>query len=210
MYACTHACFMYVRIYIHRNMHTWHYITCIHVCIHISYQFVFCVYACVCMCFACMHVYACVLRVCMCTYEHDLPGNIFTYKADCVWVGRRRSRPKKKHRFEPFENCAFCVAQTWLNGIFPSPREFCGQLKRNQLYVHNRFPLMFAGLHTYTWYTWLNIFTYVYIHTYIHTYIYIYNRISTHVCILTYIYTQLYTSHIHNCTYLRTYMYIYI
>jgi hypothetical protein len=55
-------------------------------------------------------------------------------RADCVWVGRRRSRPKGKTRFEPFENCVFRVAQTWLSGIFPSPREFCGQLKRNQLY----------------------------------------------------------------------------
>jgi hypothetical protein len=55
----------------------------------------------------------------------------------------RRSRPKGKPRFEPFENCVFRVAQTWLNGIFPSPREFCGQLKRNQLYILPRRELLF-------------------------------------------------------------------
>jgi hypothetical protein len=39
--------------------------------------------------------------------------------ADCVWVGRRRSQLKVKPRFEPFKNCVFRVAQTWLNGDFP-------------------------------------------------------------------------------------------
>jgi hypothetical protein len=75
----------------------------------------------------CMYVYI------FCVCSNHLYTSIWD-KADCVWVGRRRSRPKAKPRFEPFENCVFRVAQTWLNGIFPSPREFCGQLKRKQLY----------------------------------------------------------------------------
>ncbi len=62
-------------------------------------------------------------------------------KADCVWVGRRRSRPKGKPRFKPFGNCVLRVAQTWLNGNFPSPREFCGQLKRKQLYTEEMWCL---------------------------------------------------------------------
>ncbi len=71
-------------------------------------------------------------------HTFNLHKYIHTYihKADCVWVGRRRSRPKGKRRFEPFENCVFRVVQTWWNGIFPSPRELCGQLKRKELYMY--------------------------------------------------------------------------
>jgi hypothetical protein len=92
----------------------------IHACMHA------CMYACVHVCMpVCMHV-------CICIYMYKVALIRFV-KADCIWVGRRRSRPKGNPRFEPFENCVFGVAQTWLHGISPSPREFCGQLKRNQL-----------------------------------------------------------------------------
>jgi hypothetical protein len=114
--------------------------TCMHVCMYVTVHtlpdrgFVLALSVYVCM-YACMHV-------CMYVTAHALPDRGFALalrmcgpKADCVWVGRRRSRPKGNPRFEPFENCVFRVAQTWLNGIFPSPREFCGQLKRNQLYI---------------------------------------------------------------------------
>ncbi len=128
---------------------------CMHVCICVCSHVCMCMYVCmyvcggtagaaaaaawrtdciVCMC-ACMYMPACIcLHICIYQNWHTY---INTYKADCVRVCRRRSPPKGKSRFEPFENCVFRVAQTWLNGIFPSPREFCGQLKRNQLYTHN-------------------------------------------------------------------------
>jgi hypothetical protein len=46
-------------------------------------------------------------------------------------------RDRRKNRvLSRLKIAFFRVAQTWLNGFFPSPREFCGQLKRNQLYNH--------------------------------------------------------------------------
>jgi hypothetical protein len=80
-----------------------------------------CVYVCVCVC-----GYA---HVCICVCIHARVKLIAFELA-----GEDRDRKVKAH-FEPFENCVFRVAQTWLNGIFPSPREFCSQLKRNQLYT---------------------------------------------------------------------------
>jgi hypothetical protein len=46
--------------------------------------------------------------------------------AYCVWIARRRSRKMSNgcSRFEPFENRVLCVAQTCLDGISASPREF--------------------------------------------------------------------------------------
>ncbi len=125
-------------------------------------------------------------------------------KALCVWVGRWRStgqakipfetavresidvkliafelagsRPKGKPRSEPFENCVFRVAQTWLNGIFPSPREFCGQLKRNQLYERHPPHIVRICTHMRTWtlvllnrdgsfFLYQGVASYTYIHT---------------------------------------------
>ncbi len=84
-------------------------------------------------------------HVCMYKYSHTL-SHTRAHKADCVWVGRRRSRAKGKPRCEPFENCVLRVAQTWLNGIFPLPREFCGQLKRKKLYTHTSNGLWRQGI----------------------------------------------------------------
>ncbi len=50
-------------------------------------------------------------------------------------------RAKRTPRCEPFEICVLRVAETWLNGIFPLPREFCGQLRRKQLYLGTDFEL---------------------------------------------------------------------
>jgi hypothetical protein len=46
-------------------------------------------------------------------------------KADCVWVGRRRLRPKEKPRFD---NCVFGVAQTW-TGFSPRLENFAANSK---------------------------------------------------------------------------------
>jgi hypothetical protein len=43
-------------------------------------------------------------------------------------------RDRREHPVLSRLKIAFFALQTWFNGIFPSPREFCGQLKRNQLY----------------------------------------------------------------------------
>ncbi len=121
-----------------------------------------CIYVCLQYASVCMHVYVCVWYL-YSVFARNL--TTCTCKADCVWVGRRRSRPKGNPRFKPFENCVFCVVQTWLNGIFPSPREFCGQLKRNQ--------------HTY-----VCLQTYKHTHTRTHTYIYTYRlHKHTQICI---------------------------
>jgi hypothetical protein len=90
-------------------------------------------------------------------------------KADCVRVGRQRSRAKGTPVVSR-ENCVLRVAQTWLNGIFPLPREFCGQLKRKQLYVgilsmyaHKRY-IQHVCLCTHTHGTECICMTYIHIH----------------------------------------------
>ncbi len=117
----------------------------------------------------------------------SLTGSVVYYvcicfcKADCVWVGRRRSRPKGKPSFEPFEICVFRVAQTWLNGIFPSPREFCGQLNRNQLSVCVGIVTQRQGGRlTRAIYTCIYIYMYVYIYMFVWIY-------TSYVCMCMYI-----------------------
>jgi hypothetical protein len=82
-------------------------------------------------------------------------------KAHCVWVGRRRSRPKKKSRFEPFENCVFRVAQKWLNGIFPSPHNFAA----NSDAISFIYTCLLFSVHV-IWYTYIHICLYVYPHVF--------------------------------------------
>jgi hypothetical protein len=169
MHTYIHAC---IHAYIHTYIHIYIYIY-IYICTQIPTPILL-IY----MEFEHMYTYEC-----MCTYT---PVHTHWYKADCVWVGRRRSRPKGKPRFEPLEKCVFRVAQTWLNGSLSSPREFCGQL--NQLYM--QFKHLYECMCTYTpvhthWYTW-NLSK---------------KRFSKATCICVYIhtYTQMHkhTLHIH-------------
>ncbi len=48
----------------------------------------------------------------------------YIHKADCVWVGRRRSRPKVKPRFEPFEIAFFALHKRGWTGFSPRLENF--------------------------------------------------------------------------------------
>jgi hypothetical protein len=97
----------------------------------------------------------CVSMMYVCTYAFMPHAKLIAFEL----AGEDRDR-RENPVWSRFENCVFRVAQTWLNGIFPSPREFCGQLKRNQIYLsYSKSPARAHKTHAYE----------TYIHTYIHT-----------------------------------------
>ncbi len=91
------------------------------------------------------------LHSCTYTYIHT-PTYIYMWQCvlGCLKLIAFESAGEDRERRETpvlsrLEIAFFRVAQTWSDGIFPSHREFCGQLKRNQLYAacggHCRLPI---------------------------------------------------------------------
>jgi hypothetical protein len=136
---------------------------CVHVCVKCA---CICIGVCVCIyrtistCVSCacmrLRIHACLCRAVFILYQARFPYLYFLASNTCIlcpWMHTkyaikliafelagedrdRRGNPVLRRLKIAF----FRVAQTWSNGIFPLPREFCGQLKHNQLYLCLNFP----------------------------------------------------------------------
>jgi hypothetical protein len=78
-------------------------------------------------------------------------------KADCVWVGRRRSRPRGNPVLSRLKIAFFALYKRGWTGFSLRLENFCGQLKRNQLYtntyVHTYVSGLVSSLHVTPWST---------------------------------------------------------